>query len=174
MKTFLKYTGEFLKVYPQIRLSRNEEILIRNEVINHLGLNNINEMRDRFEGQAFFDKTIMNVGGLMAIQKHLDLPIVNISQINLDGYSPYLEINNEVINVMVFEFGKIPLFDDTKLKNKVFFVIQKDKTTFNLCGFLDIKTIKENVIDVNTKTHSQAGFKGFIGFDKLNKAEDLI
>ena len=31
MKVFLKYVGEFLRTYPQIRLSRGDEVLIRDE-----------------------------------------------------------------------------------------------------------------------------------------------
>lgn len=174
MKIFLKYVGEFLMVFPQIRISRIEEVSIRDEVIKHLGLKSLNEMRDRFEGQAFFDKTLTNLGGLIAVQKHLEMPIVDITKIDLSNFSPKLNLDNRVLDIFVFEFGKLPMFDIDKLENEIFFVIQKDKTTFNLCGFSDIETIKKNTIEVNTKTFSQEGFKSFIGFSELNPPKDLI
>ena len=58
MRTFLKYVGEYLNKYPQIRLRRNDEIVIREESIKYFGFNNVNQLRDRYEGQAFFDKTL--------------------------------------------------------------------------------------------------------------------
>ena len=61
MKLFFKYIGEHLRLYPQVRFTKNDEILIRNSAMNHLGLTNLNQMRDRYEGQAFFEKTSENI-----------------------------------------------------------------------------------------------------------------
>lgn len=174
MKVFLKYVGEFLRTYPQIRLNRNDEILIRDESMKHLGLTNLNQMRDRYEGQAFFDKTMMNYGGLIAIQKHLNLELTDIKNINLNDFQPKLLINDKTIDVFVFEFGTLPLIDIDQLKNSTFFVIQKDRFTFNLCGYTDLETIKNNLVRTSIERSSQANNMNFIGFKQLNKAEDLI
>jgi hypothetical protein len=174
MKEFLKYIGEYLRTYPQIRFSRNDEILIGAESMKYLGLTNLNQLRDRYEGQAFFDKTLMNIGGLMAIQKHLKLPLIDIKKIDLGGYQPKIVIDNKVIDVLVFEFGTLPLIDINEINNSVFFVIQKDRITFNLCGFTDVRVIKSNLINTNIQKSSQANNMSFIGFKHLTKAEDLI
>ena len=174
MKEFLKYIGEYLRTYPQIRFNRNDEILIRDESMKHLGLRNLNQLRDRFEGQAFFDKTLMNIGGLMAIQKHLNLPLIDIKKTDLGGFQPKLIKDNKVIDVLVFEFGTLPLIDVNKINNSIFFVIQKDRTTFNLCGLADINVIKNNLINSLIEKSSQANNMSFIGFKHLIKPEDLI
>ncbi len=174
MKEFLKYIGEYLRTYPQIRFNRNDEILIRDESMKHLGLTNLNQLRDRYEGQAFFDKTLMNIGGLMAIQKHLKLPLIDIKKTDLGGFQPKLIINNNVIDVLVFQFGTLPLIDINEIKNPVFFVIQKDRFTFNLCGFTDINVIKDNLINTSIEKSSQANNMSFIGFKHLAKPEELI
>lgn len=174
MKDFFKYVGEFLRVYPQIRLNKTEEIWIRDETMKQLGLSNINQMRDRFEGQAFFDKTLKNVGGLISIQKHLNLPVEDITKIDFSNFQPKLTINNDIINVFVFEFGTLPLINIDELKNKTFFVIQKDNVTFNLCGYTDINIIQNNIVNTNIEKSSQANNKNFIGFKKLNKPESLL
>ncbi|CAL2064107.1 hypothetical protein [Tenacibaculum sp. 190524A05c] len=174
MKEFIKYLGEYLRTYPQIRFNRNDEILIRDESMKYLGLTNLNQLRDRFEGQAFFDKTLMNIGGLMSIQKYLKLPLIDITKADLGGFQPKIIIDGKVIDVLVFEFGTLPLIDINKIKNPVFFVIQKDRITFNLCGFTDIKVIKDNLINTTIEKSSQANSMAFIGFKNLSKAEDLI
>lgn len=174
MKIFLKYVGEFLRTYPQIRLNRNEEVVIRDKSMKYLGLTNVNQLRDRYEGQAFFDKTLMNLGGLMSIQKHLKLPLTNVNEIDLGGFQPKLYVNNEVIDVIVFEFGTLPLIDINQTKNSIFFVIQKDRVTFNLCGYGDLDTVKNNLIDTSIEKTSQAKNMNFIGFKELTRAEKLI
>ena len=174
MKEFLKYIGEYLRTYPQIRFNRSNEILIRDESIKHLGLTNLNQLRDRYEGQAFFDKTLTNIGGLLAIQKHLKLPEIDIENTDLGGFKPQIRFNGKVIDVLVFQFGTLPLIDINEIKNPIFFVIQKDRITFNLCGYTDIETIKNNLIKTNIETSSQANNMAFVGFKFLNKAEDLI
>lgn len=174
MKEFLKYVGEYLRTYPQIRFNRNYEISIRDESMKHLGLTNLNQLRDRYEGQAFFDKTLMNIGGLWAIQKHLKLPLIDIEKTALGGFQPKLLIDNQLIDVLVFEFGTLPLININDFKNPVFFVIQKDRITFNLCGFTDIKVIKDNLIKTSIEKSSQANNMSFIGFKYLLKAENLV
>lgn len=174
MKEFLKYLGEYLRTYPQIRFNKNSEILIRDASMKHLGLTNLNQLRDRYEGQAFFDKTLTNIGGLMAIQKHLKLPLIDIESTNLGGFQPKLIIDDIVIDVLVFEFGTLPLIDINKIKNSVFFVIQKDRFTFNLCGFTNVDVIKDNLINTSIEKSSQAENMSFIGFKNLTKPEDLL
>ena len=73
MKLFFKHIGEYMRLYPQVRVTRTNQVLIQNSVMKHLGLTNLNHMRDRYEGQAFFDKTMKNVGGLCSLQKYLKL-----------------------------------------------------------------------------------------------------
>lgn len=167
MKEFLKYTGEYLNTYPQIRFKRNDEILIRDESIKHLGLTNLNQLRDRYEGQAFFDKTLMNLGGLMAIQKYLELPLIDVKKTKLGGFKPKLIINNDIFDVLVFEFGTLPLIDLNDIKNPIFFVIQKDRITFNLCGFTDIKVIRDNLVRTSIEKSAQGNYMNFIGFKHL-------
>ena len=83
MKLFFKYIGEYLRLYPQVKFSKTDEVLIRNSAMSHLGLTNLNQMRDRYEGQAFFEKTMKNIGGLMALQKHLNLAIIDFDKAEL-------------------------------------------------------------------------------------------
>ena len=174
MKSFFKYAGEFLRTYPQIRITTREEILIRDECMKHLGLTNLGQLRDRYEGQSFFDKTLMNIGSLMAIQKHLGLSLIDVSQIDLGDFKPKLIINDQEIDVLVFDFGTLPLVNMDNLDRDTFFVIQKDRVTFNLCGVASKETIKENVIDTHIERSTYANNMNFIGFSYLSSTEEII
>lgn len=169
MKLFFKYIGEFVRIYPQVKFSKNDEIKIRNLAVSHLGLSNLNQMRDRFEGQAFFQKTMKNLGGLIALQKHLNIEQTDIEQVDLANFKPYIEINNQRIIINVFDFGDLPSVDVKETKNPTFFIIQKDNLTFLLCGLASKEVIKNNLIESSIVKSSNDKFMDFIGFEFLEQ-----
>ncbi len=169
MKLFFKYVGEYLRLYPQIRFSKTDEILIRNSAMNHLGLTNINQMRDRYEGQAFFEKTMKNIGGLMALQKHLNRELIDLDKANLGDFQPYIKLDGKKVDINVFDFGTLPLINMNEIKNPVYFIMQKDNLTFLLCGFATKKVIMNNLIETSTVQSSTDKFMEFAGFQLLEK-----
>jgi hypothetical protein len=173
MKLFLKHIGEFLRKYPQIRFTRNDEILIRDATVKHLGLDNLNQLRDRYEGQAFFDKTMMNVGGLISIQKHLNLPIVDFTKIDLSNFQPKIELNEELIDIHVFEFGHLPIINIDKIERPVFFVIKKDRITFTICGLATKEVIENNLVATSVEKSAKIKNMNFIGFKFLKHIDEF-
>lgn len=174
MKLFLKNVGEFLKDYPQVRLTRSDEILIRNSSMQCLGLDNVNHLRDRFEGQAFLDKTLKNIGALFACQKHLNIGISDLSELNLRDFSPRIKINDKTLLINVFNFGELPFIDlNDNNNNPTIFVIQKDKLTFMICGFAESEFIRDNLIESTEATSSSKNFKSFVGFKELQSINFL-
>ena len=167
MKLFFKYIGEYLRSYPQIRFSKTDEVLIRNSAMNHLGLTNLNQMRDRYEGQAFFEKTMKNIGGLMSLQKHLNLELIDLNKVNLGDFQPYIKLDGKKVNINVFDFGNLPLIKIKDIKNPVFFIIQKDSLTFLLCGLATKDVIKNNLIDTSVVQSSTDEYMDFVGFKFL-------
>ena len=63
--------------------------------MNHLGLTNLNQMRDRYEGQAFFEKTMKNIGGLLALQRFLKTDLIDFNKVNLTDFQPFTEIDGK-------------------------------------------------------------------------------
>ena len=171
MRQFLKYTGEFLRTYPQIRLNSNDESLIRNECIKHLGLNNMGQLRDRYEGQDFFDKTLKNIGSVLSIQRHHELPNINPQRTDIGGYKPTVEINGVIFDIIVFEFGTLPLVNTDELDKPVYFVVQKDRITFSLCGIATAETIKNNLITTSIEKSTYTNYMEFTGFKFLTKPD---
>ena len=149
MKSFFKHAGEFLLKYPQISINSTDEMLVRDECMKHLGITNVRQLNDRYEGQAFLNKTLKNVGSVMVIQRYLGIPVINVRKTDLGDFKPKLVINNKEFTVLVFQFGTLPLVDIDNLSENTFFIIQKDRVTFNLCGFAKREIINENVIAVS-------------------------
>ena len=171
---FLKHTGEFLRQYPQIRLTMNEEYAVRNSVLNSLGLKNLNQLRDRFEGQTFLDKTIKNYGGLVACQKHLNIPVTTIDDLNIKDFKPQIKGKNGLYDIKVFDFGALPVLDLNGIKNPLIFVIQKDKSTFSICGYGNMDLVLNNLVDSNNESVNSVSLKNFIGFGDLKPIEEIL
>lgn len=169
MKIFLKHVGEFLMTYPQVRLTKTDEVLIRDSAMNHLGLTNLNQMRDRYEGQAFFEKTMKNVGGLNSLQKYLNIDVIDSNKLSLGDFQPYIMIDDIKVNINVFDFGTLPQINIKNIKNPIFFIIQKDRLTFLLCGLASKDVIKNNLIKVSAVKSSTNKYMDFVGFKFLKK-----
>tara|TARA_Y100000815_G_C13341144_1_gene499982 strand:- start:2619 stop:3146 length:528 start_codon:yes stop_codon:yes gene_type:complete len=171
---FLKHTGELLRKYPQVRLTFSQEQAIRNTVLSVLGLNNINQLRDRYEGQAFWDKTLKNYGGLVACQKHLGIEVTSIENINIRDFKPQIKGKDSIYDIEVFDFGQLPDLELKSIKNPTIFVIQKDKSTFSICGFGNKQLILENLVDSSNETVKSVELKKFIGFKVLSPIDDIL
>ncbi|MCX7550880.1 hypothetical protein [Xanthomarina sp. F2636L] len=135
--------------------------------MTHLGLTNLNQLRDRYEGQAFFEKTMKNIGGLMALQKHLNIDIIDLNKADLTDFQPYIKLNGKKININVFNFGTLPMIKIKEIENPMFFIIQKDSLTFMLCGLASKDVIEKNLIESNTVKSSTDKFMDFTGFKFL-------
>lgn len=171
---FLKHTGEFLRQYPQIRLSMKEEFAVRDSVLNSLGLKNLNQLRDRYEGQTFLDKTLKNYGGLVACQKHLKIPVTSIEELNIKDFKPQIKGKDSTYDIKVFEFGLLPALELKSINNPIVFIIQKDKSTFSICGYGNKDLVLKNLVDANNETVNSVSLKNFIGFSDLNPIEEIL
>jgi hypothetical protein len=141
--------------------------------MSHLGLTNLNQLRDRYEGQSFFEKTMKNIGGLMALQKYLNKQLIDINKANLTDFQPYIKLENAKIDIHVFDFGTLPLLKVEEIKNPIFFIIQKDNLTFSLCGIASLDVLKENMAETSIVKSSTEHHMNFTGF-KFLKHVDLL
>ena len=78
-----------------------------------------------------------------------------------------------MIDVHVFDFGSLPIFDIKDINNPVFFVVKKDSLTFTLCGLGTVDTIKNNLINANMVKSSVTKNLNFIGFKFLKHIDSL-
>ncbi|MCA0131144.1 hypothetical protein LBU54_01005 [Winogradskyella sp. D23] len=151
-----------------------EEFAVRDSVLNSLGLNNLNQLRDRYEGQTFLDKTLKKYGGLVACQKHLNIKVTSIDELNIKDFKPQIEGKKDIYDIKVFDFGALPALELSTIKNPLIFVIQKDKSTFSICGYGNRDLVLDNLVDSNNETVNSVSLKNFIGFSDLKPIEEIL
>ena len=169
MKLFLENVGSLLSSYTNVRINRNDETAIKNACVNFLGLQNINQLRDRYEGQAFLDKTLKNVGGLIACLKELQIDNIKVEDIDLSDFRPIIKINDKNILVNVFNFGTLPTILDYENIETTIFVIQKETLNFLICGYAEPEYVKKYLSQSNgSSSCKNLDFTGFGGLSNIN------
>lgn len=110
---------------------------LKNLALKHLGINNINKLRDRFEGQVYFNNFLIRSYGEIALEKFLGLSVVDLSRKESQrNYIPSIKINSKVITIIAFTFNESPKILKADFDLAVFIVVNLEKRTCDILGFL--------------------------------------
>ena len=174
MKNFLsKILTHRDSFYPE-SISQNEKIKITEIVVKHFNLKDANQLRDKFEGVAFLNNFINNLGGVLCLGKCLRIDFIDLKTTNPLNFSNIVKIGSKKFEVITFNYGEFPLIDP-KSKYPVIFIINKDYQKFWIAGVANLKILNDNsnhkkmytgLMKSNDKTN-------FIGFDLLLKINSL-
>ena len=160
MSLFFSKIGEKISKLPQIRVSRLVQAQVNELVVKHLGYTNLNQVRDRLDGQSFLDKNSLRIYAKVAVLEHLKIPF-NIADLNLIEEDENVVFhNNKEFQIKVVPFGELPVFAGLNFPNDVIIVYQKDTLVFTLLGVLN----QELLMDVKNYRKVQEGFQ-FINID---------
>lgn len=150
-------------------LNYQDVIKIQECVMNSLGLTNINELRDRFDGVTFIDKFSLKISGVIALEKKLKIELIDWEKISPKNYLPKVTIAGKKVDVIMSEYGEFPVIEKISKKPAII-IIKKDNKDIWICGFADVETLNNNqdikflkgemMKDYDSKTT-------FIGYNKL-------
>lgn len=177
MKEYIHYVLPHKKLFKSVSINRRELSDLENFVIKYLKVKDLNELRDRFEGQTFLDNYLQKAVPLLGLQKYLKTDLVDFENISPDKIKPAIVIDGKRVNVIQFE-DCLPLID-TSNNLPCIFVYSTQKQMLELCGFASAETVKNYILDVKRYGFgSKETIKGtFYGFDKLKmfkSIEDLV
>lgn len=173
MKDYIKYLLPHKKTFQVINLTRRELVFLENLVIKYLNVRDLNELRDKFEGQAFMDNFLCKSVPIIGMEKFLKSTLIDFEKINPAQFRSEILIDEKVIDIVMFDFN-LPLININN-DNPCIFVHSTEKTTLQLCGFASSETIKNNLQDVKKYGFgSKETLKGnFYGFNKLSTFNNI-
>ncbi len=159
-----------LKEYPYHRITRRESEPLTKIVVSHFGLKDKFQLKDKFEGEAFFKNASCVFASILSIKKVLDLNL-DLSEITIELLNtPVIQINDKKIRIVDFTFGQLPrfVFDKAWVYDGLIFSMHRDEFSSYLCGFIlseDLMTQYESVgFD---KTSTKVNVKEFLDFGLL-------
>ncbi|MFE3867553.1 hypothetical protein ACFX5E_05625 [Flavobacterium sp. LS2P90] len=150
-------------------------IKIQQAVLSSLKLNNINELRDLYEGVAFIDKFSLKILSILALETFLKLELIDWSIVNPKTYSPSIFISGKRVNVIMSEYGEFPVIDKMNDEPAII-TIKKGTKDVWICGFADVTTLNSHQNDDFLKgsmTKNIDSKTTFIGFEHLKSFKNI-
>ena len=139
---FFKKILPFIPYFIQVKIDRHFILKITDKILSQLNMSSISSLRDRFEGVAYYDKTLKKVGGLYTIHKLLKTEKFDFD-INKDCKE--FVINNEKFEILLFKFGQLPKLHTSSNKNRIV-VMQKNDNCFYFCGVFEFNKVPKKLL----------------------------
>jgi hypothetical protein len=163
MNEFLQIVNTKLNQFKKFQFSKTIEYSIRDQVLNHLKLDNINQLRDKFEGVAFLEKTLQRSLSLHVISSILGVELINLHKIDIPKLNNKVLFKERKIQIVLFNFGELPIIQLDK-ELTYFFLLKRDNFCYYYCGNIEGLEIHNNMDNMINQTNKFI----FRDFDKLN------
>jgi len=173
MKNYIKYILPFKKKFCKIELNSRELIFLENLVVKFLNVLDINQLRNKFEGQAFLDNLYSESSAIDCIAKIPERRFNRFESISLAKIKSNIIIDNILVNII--QFGNhLPLVDISQ-NMPCIFIHTTQKQVLEICGFISAEDVKNNISDIKRYGFgSKETVKGsFFGFDKLKMFDSI-
>ena len=173
MREFLSDVVSNISDYGIIQLNHRTKLRTEEIVLDSLGLSNLNQMRDRYEGVAFHDSFNRKIMALCALEQYMDIEPSDWNHINPKDFQPNLEYLSVGIDVIVSDYGQYPVINK-KIERPAVVMIQKDNKTMWVCGFASKEVLKKFQDPKKFEGEmNKSKMTAFNGFDRLTPFKDL-
>jgi hypothetical protein len=168
LREFLKIVLDHKKNFIPVKVSQAFIKKVQGAVLEMLNLKDLNQLRDKYEGVAFYNKVYTFLFGMQALETHLGIPLINWKKVMRKDFSADFSLAEFDVKISVFKMGELPVIESGNTA-PVVFVLQKNDTTGWICGLALVEDLNDKA---NQKLYvSSKGESGeqasFIGFDKL-------
>lgn len=111
---------------------------LQDEIQRHLQLDSLQQLRDKFEGVAYYDKELRHIGAFKTLESLLKRPPRGTKfRINLKNDYSKIIFEGKVYQIVVFRFGQLPKIKTIDVPVDYMFVMQRDSRNFSFCGVLN-------------------------------------
>jgi hypothetical protein len=166
-----------LKDYPYHRITRRESEPLSKIVVSHFGLNDKFQLKDKFEGEAFFKNASCVFASILSINKILNLNY-NLNDISIETLNcPIVEIKNKKFRIVDFSFGQMPRFvyDKSWINDGLIFSMHRDEFSSYICGYIEHDDLLEKYKNVGFDvTSTKINVKEFFDFENLTDIKNLL
>lgn len=141
MREFLSDVVSNISNYGIVQLNHRTKVRTEEIVLGALGLKNLNQLRDRYEGVAFHENFNRKIMALCALEQYLEIELTEWKYIDPKDFQPTLDYLGLPIDVIISEYGHYPNIA-SKVKRPAVVMIQKDNKTVWVCGFAQKNVLK--------------------------------
>lgn len=168
-KEFLRHAGPVVITKKNYPIGTTLRLEVQKTAINHLGLKDIFQLRDRFEGQAYMDKLMLKVSSLFILEKDRGINFIDWDTIKWDKKADYtlIKIKDTSYRVIPFFYGSLPIVSTTIKEPIIFCAIRADFQKGIICGVLSDFSFDDDSLFEVKPSSTKGKTKKFIGFKYL-------
>jgi hypothetical protein len=167
LSRFYSYAKDILS-NDKIEIPSTLKTKIQTAVIEKLGLDNINQLRDRFEGQAYLNKSMLSLTSIYVLEKSLSKEIKLPSDFPFNSQNRHIvRIDEKSFHLVTSYFGNLPKIEIEPTLPLVFCGIRNDYKNGIFYGFLKNYEIENKELFHHKNTGLISGYE-FIGFKHLS------
>ena len=166
-----------IQYFKRVPVPKSIEIKIQECAIDHLQVRDIGKLRDKYEGQRYYDLLRLDIISEFAFEKHVGLGDFDWQKrMNKNYQRKSYKLGGQVINLVAFSVGTFPKFNPESVSNIVFVYIKPDLKVY-ISGFGSqeiIHTIAEEPVQytpLNPEMKEVHDFKSLIPFGNI---DDLL
>ncbi|TKC06470.1 hypothetical protein FA048_14735 [Pedobacter polaris] len=137
--------------------------------LKNLGLDNINKLRDRFEGQLYLDNFLKRSFLEIAFEKYTGIKFIDkLKKETYKNYVPSFIINKQTISLFSFTNGEYPKISTEEFDFAVFGMVNLEARQTELIGFLHKKEVVKYTYSDSLSPLTSRNYLGmFKTFDKI-------
>ena len=166
-----------IQYFKRVQVPKSIETKIQECAIEHLQVRDIGKLRDKYEGQRYYDLLRLDIISEFAFEKHVALGDFDWQKrMNKNYQRKSYEIGGQTINLISFSVGTFPRFDPESVSNVVFVYIKPDLKVY-ISGFGSYEVINSIAVEplqyspLNPEMKEVHDFSSLIPFEKL---DDLL
>lgn len=174
MKEFINEVLFYRDNFISIKLGYNDKVKIREAAFVALNVKNMFELIDKLEGSAFLENFSKKINGIIAIEKHLNLKIINWKEINPKNFQPKVKLKGVLYDVINCGNGNLPLIEKNN-KRPAIITVAMSEDQIMICGVASVDILNKYQNDklvgglLNGRNRT-----AFVGFKYLTQLETAL
>lgn len=139
---------DVIKNSEKYKISQNDLMLFQRTALNHLKLTNMNELRDRYEGQAYLNNFLVRSYAEKALESFLGAIFIDVEkQFNDKSYKPAFAYKNTGIELITAIPEEYPLIPRTPFKIGCIVLVNLESRSTYLAGFFNLDDITDHIVN---------------------------
>ena len=168
-KEFLRHAVSLVITKKNYPIPTPLRLKVEKIATNHLGVKDLFQLRDRFEGQAYMDNLLLKVSALYILEKETGLNLTDWDAIKWDKKADFTSIKIDKVKyrIIPFFYGSLPIIASSIKEPIIFCAIRSYFNHGIICGILENYSFDDAEMFITKPSSSKRKLKKFIGFKFL-------